>query len=644
VIPETATDAGGAAAESGTEPTAPLVIRLHLMCSSGFLVAGSLLAALAALELVVPDVVGGTPLLGYGRLVPAALHFVVYGWLTLGLLGALYLAVSGDAGVPLRNPGIARLGFVLLSLGYLAGGIAIGLGFSEGRRLLEAPLWADAVTLLGLLIAAVVVTRTVAARTGELGVVQWYAVAAVWWLVLLHLVGNIPGVEGVGGALQASFYRAGFFGLWLASAGVGAVYALLPRLGGRTRFTPTRLSLIGFWTLGTAWALTGSNALTYGPVPAWLQTIGVVFSIALLLAVATVVSDVVIALRGRWDAALSHPSTRFLVAGLVLFALVPLLGLLQGLRASSAVIGLTEWAAAYEWAAIFGAFTLWLLAFGYEALPRLRGRTASPRWARIHLRATVLGLGLAVGAMLVGGVQAGLTWIGEVNSQTVAAVGTGFRNTLEPMEGLRVVRFAGVAIFALAQLGYLGALVFGRTDPIEVDAADDDGAADAELVLTTPLSWGRLRAGAAAVFVLVLLLGLVLPSLDSADRSATALADTARHYQEGSAAAAGREVYLREGCATCHTQQVRPIVTDVGLGAVSVAGDYAYESPVVLGVERIGPDLTHAGSRSPTNSSTWVVAYLQDPRQVRSWSVMPSYDSLSFDDLRALAAYLRGLR
>ncbi|MGD2051999.1 MAG: cbb3-type cytochrome c oxidase subunit I, partial [Acidimicrobiia bacterium] len=576
MIPETATDAASAAAGSGTELPAPLVIRLHLVCSSGFLVAGALLAALAALELVAPDLIGGSPLLGYGRLVPASLHFVVYGWLTLGLLGALYLAVSRDAGVPLRMPGIARIGFVLLSLGYLAGGLAIGLGLSEGQRLLEAPLWADAVTLVGLVIAAVVVTRTVASRRGELGVVQWYAVAAVWWLVLMHVAGNIPGIEGVNGALQTSFYRAGFFGLWLASAGVGAVYALLPRLGGRSRFVPTRLSLIGLWTLGTAWALTGSTELTYGPIPAWLQTIGVVFSLTLLLAVATILSDVVIALRGRWDAALAHPSARFLVAGLALFALVPLLGLLQGLRASGAVIGLTGWAAAFEWVAVFGAFTLWLLAYGYEALPRLRGRTVSVRSARIHLQATLLGLGLAVGAMLIGGVQTGLTWIGGANSQTVTAVGTGFRNTLEPLAGLRVVRFAGIAVFAIAQVGYLAGLLFGRSDPIEVEAAGDDEV-DEELVLATPLSWGRLRTGAVAVFVLVLLLGLVLPSLDSADRSATALADTARHYPDGSDAARGREVYLREGCATCHTQQVRPIVTDIGLGPVSVAGDYAYE-------------------------------------------------------------------
>jgi len=49
----------------------------------------------------------------------------------------------------------------------------------------------------------------------------------------------------------------------------------------------------------------------------------------------------------------------------------------------------------------------------------------------------------------------------------------------------------------------------------------------------------------------------------------------------------------------------------------------------------------HAGSRSPTSSQPWIVDYLQDPRRDRPWSIMPSYDSLSSDDLWALAAYLQ---
>ena len=118
--------------------------------------------------------------------------------------------------------------------------------------------------------------------------------------------------------------------------------------------------------------------------------------------------------------------------------------------------------------------------------------------------------------------------------------------------------------------------------------------------------------------------------------------NTARSYPEGSAAADGRAVYIREGCIACHTQSVRPIVPDVGLGPVSVAGDYVNEAPALVGVERLGPDLMHVGSR--IDDADGLKAHLDDPRADRPWSIMPSYRYLTQGDLDALAEYLLSLR
>jgi cytochrome c oxidase cbb3-type subunit 2 len=80
-------------------------------------------------------------------------------------------------------------------------------------------------------------------------------------------------------------------------------------------------------------------------------------------------------------------------------------------------------------------------------------------------------------------------------------------------------------------------------------------------------------------------------------------------------------------------------VTDVGLGAVSVPGDYAHEEPMVLGVARMGPDLMHVGTRGGVTAGQ-----LTDPRADRPWSTMPSYDYLSATDLAVLVAYVNGLK
>ena len=130
-----------------------------------------------------------------------------------------------------------------------------------------------------------------------------------------------------------------------------------------------------------------------------------------------------------------------------------------------------------------------------------------------------------------------------------------------------------------------------------------------------------------------------LPALESDSAQPTILADESRIYVEGSDSAIGRDLYVQEGCVYCHTQSVRPITTDLGLGAVSVPGDYAHEEPVLLGVARMGPDLMHIADRGGTT-----VDRLADPREERPWSTMPSYDYLSEADLEALVAYVNGLK
>lgn len=89
------------------------------------------------------------------------------------------------------------------------------------------------------------------------------------------------------------------------------------------------------------------------------------------------------------------------------------------------------------------------------------------------------------------------------------------------------------------------------------------------------------------------------------------------------AAQRGRDVYVSEGCSYCHTQYVRPLKQDLVFGRPSVAGDFAYDTPELLGSERTGPDLTNIGGRQP--STAWQYLHLWDPRSVVHDSIMPRY-------------------
>lgn len=89
------------------------------------------------------------------------------------------------------------------------------------------------------------------------------------------------------------------------------------------------------------------------------------------------------------------------------------------------------------------------------------------------------------------------------------------------------------------------------------------------------------------------------------------------------AQARGRDVYVSEGCEYCHTQNVRPLQQDLVFGRPSVAGDYAYATPELLGDHRNGPDLSNIGARQP--STAWQYIHLWDPRAVVHDSIMPRY-------------------
>ncbi len=112
----------------------------------------------------------------------------------------------------------------------------------------------------------------------------------------------------------------------------------------------------------------------------------------------------------------------------------------------------------------------------------------------------------------------------------------------------------------------------------------------------------------------------------------------------------GRDVYIREGCWYCHTQQVRSVETEVGtirtkgdIGPESVPGDYVYQKPVLWGTNRQGPDLSHVSSR-PYATKEWHMAHLQKPRALVPGSLMPSYEHLADSDLDSLGEYLLTLK
>ena len=86
---------------------------------------------------------------------------------------------------------------------------------------------------------------------------------------------------------------------------------------------------------------------------------------------------------------------------------------------------------------------------------------------------------------------------------------------------------------------------------------------------------------------------------------------------------AGRDIYVREGCYVCHSQQIRPFRSETErYGPYSVAGEFVYDRPFQFGSKRTGPDLARVGGRY---SDEWHRVHLNNPRLLVPESNMPAY-------------------
>ena len=135
-----------------------------------------------------------------------------------------------------------------------------------------------------------------------------------------------------------------------------------------------------------------------------------------------------------------------------------------------------------------------------------------------------------------------------------------------------------------------------------------------------------LIGGAMVMIALSISALVIVPAMELHD-----IAPTPGLKPYTSAELRGRQVYISNGCVYCHTQQPRtkefaPADFKRGWGRATVAGDYAYDSPPLLGDMRTGPDLMNIGVRQP--SEQWNLGHLYEPRAYVPGSIMPAFPFL----------------
>ena len=609
----------------------------YMLVAAVLFVGGLIVASLAAFQLVLPEIASDLAYTTYGRLAPAGRILLISGWLPLAGIGLGYFVVSQTTDSPLKHRGLVTIALVVIALGAAASSIAVVAGLSTGVSGQEGPILTRAISVIGFVLAAVVITGTAKQNRDRLGISGWYLTAATWWLAASALFGLIPLANGTVGSIQAGFASVGLNELFAVSTAVGLLYFVFSQISGISLTEPRPLATLGFWSLTFTWAFMGGSELIYSATPNWYETLTIAFAIGTLVPVLAIAADLGLLLKGRTQGIADRASLRYgVVSGLTLAA-ATVVNLLLVWRATSAVVQYTTWTPGVSTLVLLGGASFAIFA----ANSVRRGGNASA--ASFHFIWSVIGLGGIAVSLLTGGVVTGFSWIAGPSSQIFDNYGAGYEIAVVSLTPF----LWSSAVFSLLYLVAQAVYLLGMHKTSDDNLAVQPQSADYDLEFEGSvryLTWKRLVWGAAVVWGASALFTAILPMMDDTETAASITADESRTYQAGTPELAGRNLYISEGCAECHTQSVRPVVTDVGLGAVSVAGDYAHENPAMITGIRIGPDLTRVASRDDLLDSAAVAKHLADPRSTVEWSTMPSYSYLSDADIEAIVSYIETLR
>lgn len=384
--------------------------------AAAWLMAGSFLSVIAAIKLHAPDFLSTCPLLSLGRVRPAAVNCLLYGFASQGALALMLWMLSrlGGTRFAFAVPALVAAGIWNLGVAVGVGGI-LG-GASTGFEWLEVPRAAAGLLFVAYAALGICAVLTFQARrVCELYPSQWFLLAALFWFPWIFTAANYLLLQApVRGTLQAvvnGWFTGGFAQLWLGPVALAALYYFLPRLSGQALYS-RELAGFAFWTLLAFGGFAGLTGLIGGPVPRWMPAVSTAATVCLLLPLACNVANWHLTLsagcqRGMPAGWKANTPLCFLLLGAFAYGLCGLLNALVAFPQVAERLNLTYFTAARQALFLHGFIGTVVLGALYAVLPGVvRGQWASPKLVNAHFYCTLVGVALvAVGLGLAGWTQ-----------------------------------------------------------------------------------------------------------------------------------------------------------------------------------------------------------------------------------------------
>lgn len=374
---------------------------------------GTILALIASWKMHAPGLLGSTEWLTFGRVRPAHLTAVIYGWSTNVAFAVTLWIMSRLCRTTLRHAGWLFIACAGWNLGVIIGVAGILGGDGTSIEWLEIPGYATPLLFCSYAVIGSWGIVTFRFRRSEHTYVsQWFMLASLFWFPWLYSIAQImlifAPVVGVIQALTNWWFAHNILGLWFTPTALSAAYYFIPKVLGKPIYS-YHLSVLAFWSFAFFYNWAGVHHLIGGPVPVWVQTAGIVAS--LLMVIPVVVTGinhhmtVVGSFRKVWDS----PTLRFIVFGAVNYTLVSLAGSLMSLRTLNEAVHFTHGTVAHAHHGMYAFYTMVMFGSLYFILPRvLRKEWPSARLIRVHFWCTAVGIMIFVVGVTVGGTIQGL--------------------------------------------------------------------------------------------------------------------------------------------------------------------------------------------------------------------------------------------
>jgi cytochrome c oxidase cbb3-type subunit I/II len=489
---------------------------------------------------------------------------------------------------------------------------------------------------------------------------------------------------GAQDALVQWWYGHNAVAFFLTTPVLGIMYYFLPKAAGRPVYS-YRLSIIHFWALIFVYIWAGPHHLLNTALPDWAQTLGMIFSLMLWAPSWGGMLNGLLTLRGGWDKLRKDPVLKFFAAGVTFYGMATFEGPLLSIKSVSGLAHYTDWIIGHVHSGALGWNGFMAAGMFYWMIPKMYGRDLwSRKMADAHFWLGTFGILLYMVSMWVSGVTQGMMW--RATNADGSLMYPTFVETLIAIKPLYWLRLLGGGMYLVGHVmmavnlakTMAGAkqvvveanvialprgpevawtkIVFARPVVISVVVLALAGVGMVMNAFTSPLftiaafvvgvfgalaiqsakkaggpAWHRMLEGRALVFtvfsaIAVLAGGVaeLVPSLIVRPAEIAGAADI-KPYRP--LELEGRDVFIKEGCYTCHSQMIRPMRFETTrYGDPSTLAESIYDHPFQWGSKRTGPDLAREGGKYP---NLWHYRHMMNPRDITQGSNMPGYPHMA---------------